>query len=389
MEESNKLYAIIGTLFWVGILLVTIITLFMVGAFAQVPIDQILQGYEEQNLQGCEVWQIHYAMYTPLRIELDYEFATVREPKISSNDPESDVDVFSTPTKMNIITNSTDFHTIDLFINYQNQTSSERRVDYKIYTNDGILTQEGNWHDTGTYFCKTVMFWSEPAPDFPTPEEVREQERNFFDEQLTDIQTNQDESEGFFGIALIIVLAIGIVVVLFVITNFLNQRGMLKPMNDAKALMEDETKKMENTRENLRNTVTFFEIGEIKVMDDLKKMLEGFISLVTSKAVKSGVDKLPASSLTEKEMTDYLEEKSDKGIINLTKKVKKSVSAVFTKGSKNGGMTIKEMTKEFEQRPREENQKEYEELVQLYEVSHLEDDWLVLRALHKVLMKQI
>ncbi len=169
MQEGKRLYAIIATCIWVGIILVAIITLFLVGAFAQVPIDSVLKNYEEKNLEGCEVWQIHYAMYTPLRIVLDYEFATDREAKITSNDPESDVDVFSTPTKMNIVTNSTDFHTIDILINYDDQTSSEKRVDYKIYTNDGILTQEGNWHDTGTYFCKTLMFWSEPAPNFPTP----------------------------------------------------------------------------------------------------------------------------------------------------------------------------------------------------------------------------
>ncbi len=134
-------------------------------------------------------------------------------------------------------------------------------------------------------------------------------------------------------------------------------------------------------------------------MIDLKKMLEGFLSLSHSEGKKIKLEDsfIKPEVLAQNSEEDNVsmiggkpvEEKPKSSLTDLTKKVAKSVSAVFTKGSKNGGMTIQEMTKEFEKRPREENQKEYEELVSLYEISHLEDDWLVLRALHMVLIKQI
>jgi len=407
MKEDNRLYSIIGVCIWVGVILVAVVLFFLVGAFAQIPIDQVLQGYEDRDLEGCEVWEIYYAMYTPLRIELEYDFATDREPKISSNDPESDVDVFSTPTRMNIITNSTDFHIIELFIQYENQTNTERRVDYRFYTNDGILTQEGNWHDTGTYFCKTLMFWAEPAPNFPTPEEVRAEERAFFDEQLIDIKTNQDESEGFFGIALIIVLAVGMLVALLVITSYMNQKRVTKPINDARGMMVIEAKKMQNTRINMKNTIDLWDLEKSKTMNELREMIDGFVKLIHSTGKQTQLEELPPPPEPSHEVTFTDEEiiydvpsepieeelagKENKtSVLDMTKGLGKTVTSLFKKGSEgNEPMTIEEMVKEFQQRGREENQKEYQELCKLYEQSPSTDDWLILKALHGVLLKQI
>ncbi len=218
---------------FMGIGITAIVVFAFPEAFAEVDIERTVQELKEERDINCEVWQTTEYMWQPVVIEMQHDKVVDTEVKVEANDPESDpvwrkgTDLFTFETQ-----NYTDSYYVEVILPYEFESKEPRNVFYRIFTNENVLTHEGNWWHEGQVFCKIFSFRAELQPEFPTPIEIVEAEREFFQEELDNISDNQDDFAGLFGWFGIVVLAVGVLVGVIAIVVLTNMGKITKKVDE-------------------------------------------------------------------------------------------------------------------------------------------------------------
>lgn len=212
---------------------VGIITMILVLAFFSIPqawgqqsTRQILQDLERQGITNCEVWQINEFLYKPVRIGLVHEPVKEHQIKITSQDPESEVNWDGTKETFRLVTDSAGRHTVQVILDYEFKHQEPRQVFFQVFAQSNVLMMEGNWIQEGFTFCKIIDFWTVDAPTFLSAEEITEINNKFNSEFRKEVAEQNTTVETGLLIISITVAVVGILGTLFFIVIIMSMRGM-------------------------------------------------------------------------------------------------------------------------------------------------------------------
>lgn len=187
---------------------------------------QILQDLQNQGITNCEVWQINEFLYKPVRIGLIHERVDEHEIKITSQDPESQVNWDGTKETFRLVTDSAGRHTVQVILDYETKHEEPRQVYFQVFAQSNVLMMEGNWQHEGFTFCKIIDFWTVDAPTFLTPAEITEINNKFNSEFRREVAEQNTTVENGLLVISIIVLVVGILITLFFMVIIISMRGM-------------------------------------------------------------------------------------------------------------------------------------------------------------------
>ncbi len=231
-----------------------IIQILLPDVFAQeFSVDDLkTESVEEQGI-GCDIWQVSTQLYVPVYFTFQHDAATERDPYTKSNDPASELFFTSGVRSSKIETNSTDWHRVDLVLDFTQPIEGDERVTkVEIFSGENQdLMQELVWSTTGDKLCKIISFYSEPAPHILTEEEFIEKTAKFHSTQYAKILSNQDSNQDFFSIVGMIVIATGGGMAIAVIVVILAIRGISKAANKPVKKMNEQITDVRNLRKDL------------------------------------------------------------------------------------------------------------------------------------------
>ncbi len=215
-------------LVYVGIIIMILVLAFfsIPQAWAQQSTRQILQDLERQGITNCEIWQINEFLYKPVRIGLVHERVDEHQIKITSQDPESEVNWDGTKETFRMVTDSAGRHTVQIILDYEFKHEEPRQVFFQVFAQSNVLMMEGNWIHEGFTFCKIIDFWTVDAPTFLSAEEITEINNKFNSEFRREVAEQNTTVETGLLIISITVAVVGILVTLFFMVIIISMKGM-------------------------------------------------------------------------------------------------------------------------------------------------------------------
>lgn len=226
----NKKIVYIIVVFFAFILLSSTIVTLIPKASAQQPTQQIIQRLENEGKNNCEVWQINEFFYKPIRINLVHEPVSNHGVKVKSTDPASEVFWEGSKQTFQLVTDSTDRHTVEIVLDYEVRHENPRQVFYQVYAMDNTLMMEGNWVHEGFTFCKVIEFWAVAPPHILTAEEIQQENNKFNADFRKETASSNTSLQNAMIVVAIVVLVIGTItgLIFFIIIVSLKSMGRIQ-----------------------------------------------------------------------------------------------------------------------------------------------------------------
>lgn len=255
-----------------SILTIIIITSFTIiiilpHANGQQSTRNLLQDLESHGKTNCFVWQINDFLYKPVRISLTHETANTPQVKITSEDPASKVFWDGSKESFQLVTDSTDRHTVELNLDYAVKHDQPRQVFYQVFAKDRTLMMEGNWVSKGDTFCIVIDFWTQEAPHILTAEEIQEQNNKFNSDFRAEVASQSTTTQNGLIILSIVVVVSAILSVVFFISVILTQRSLGK-------VADKPVKKLNEVIEKIRRTDDVMELTTNSILKNDKEFRE-------------------------------------------------------------------------------------------------------------------
>lgn len=138
---------------------------------AQLSPELMMEQMEREGMGNCELVVLEERMYVPVRIELFHEPVTNQIIETSSQDPQSELFFEKSESRLGLITNSTDYFTIKILLDYASREDVPRDVGYS-FQSENYIVERGTWKHEGYEFCKVFQVNTSVAPHIPTASEI-------------------------------------------------------------------------------------------------------------------------------------------------------------------------------------------------------------------------
>ncbi len=175
-----------------------------------------------------------------------------------------------------MIARQTDRYTAEIILDYEVKHESPRQVFYQIFAKDNTLMMEGNWVHEGFTFCKVIDFFTQPAPEELTPEQIQEENNKFNSEFREEVaRQNTTVETGLLITAVAVAVGVVLMIVFFMII-IISQRGMAR-------VTKKPAKKLTDMIEQVRKVIDILRLQTQACMTTDKEMKEGLVKLLDKK----------------------------------------------------------------------------------------------------------
>ena len=266
----------------------------------------------------------------------------------ASQDPMSELFFEKSESRLGLITNSTDYFTIKVVLDYESKEDVPRDVGYK-YQSENYIIERGTWKHEGFEFCKVFLVNTSVAPHIPSASEILdfagEITKEKFDRVTLSLNENTDLTYIFVLVILIFCGVMTIMILLLMVARFRDTRK-------ANRLKAEQAKEYLEAKEQLEKAVAMSNVMieqnriiNSKFEDNVDKLKEQF-----EKALARYTDTILANLSTILHVKAQVEQKEPESLSS------KVMSAVKENIPKSKDKSIDEMIKD----------KTYDEIKEIY-----------------------
>lgn len=385
------------------IIMAVVIGSLVAFAEAQLDIESKLEQLLEEGKEKCEIWQTHQYLYQPIRLEMEYEgvtdsiFRVSFEDSATKPDWDGDEDDFVFESR-----NFTDTFTIEVLLDYSNSTLvPPYDIFYRIFTDDGRLTHEGNWVHEGIQFCKVFSLNTDVRPEFPTPEETAEALEKKTEKILKTIKDKVSLLENASLWEMAIVMSSALAVLVMVAINWENIRGIHKKVKEPIEKYNTLEKRFKKLVKNMVIILRVVNESSKETKDTITKAIidlrASYVDFaVTGQGIrekqKSEESKIEVEleKIFEEEVTD---DEMDDGIRKEVKEksggLLKKLSNITKRDKEEEPKTEQDWVKIFLGQSRSDNEKEERKISDDYDKNPTKEKADKLTAIRRVLMEQV
>ena len=218
--------------------------------------ELMMEQMQREGLGNCELVVLEERMYVPMRIELFHEPVTNQIIETASQDPMSELFFEKSESRLGLITNSTDYFTIKVVLDYESKEDVPRDVGYT-YQSENYIIERGTWKHEGFEFCKVFQVNTSVAPHIPTASEILdiagEITKEKFDRVTLSLNENTDLTYIFVLVILIFCGVMTIMILLLMVARFRDTRK-------ANRLKVEQAREYKEAKDQLDKAVTLTKV---------------------------------------------------------------------------------------------------------------------------------
>ena len=223
---------------------------------AQLSPELMMEQMQREGMGNCELVVLEERMYVPMRIELFHEPVTNQIIETASQDPMSELFFEKSESRLGLITNSTDYFTIKVVLDYESKEDVPRDVGYT-YQSENYIIERGTWKHEGFEFCKVFQVNTSVAPHIPTASEILdiagEITKEKFDRVTLSLNENTDLTYIFVLVILIFCGVMTIMILLLMVARFRDTRK-------ANRLKVEQAREYKEAKDQLDKAVTLTKV---------------------------------------------------------------------------------------------------------------------------------
>ena len=280
--------------------------------------ELMMEQMQREGLGNCELVVLEERMYVPVRIELFHEPVTNQIIETASQDPMSELFFEKSESRLGLITNSTDYFTIKVQLDYESKEDIPRDVGYT-YQSENYIIERGTWKHEGFEFCKVFQVNTSVAPHIPTASEILDIAGEITKEKFDRVTLSLNENTDLIYVFVLVILIFsGLIIIMMMLLLVARFRDTKK----ANRLKAEQAKEYLEAKEQLEKAVAMsnvmieqnriinskFEDNVDKLKEQFEKALARYTdtilaNLSTILHVKAQVEQKEPESLSSKVMS--------------------------------------------------------------------------------------
>jgi len=223
---------------------------------AQLSPELMMEQMQREGMGNCELVVLEERMYVPMRIELFHEPVTNQIIETSSQDPMSELFFEKSESRLGLITNSTDYFTIKVVLDYESKEDIPRDVGYT-YQSENYIIERGTWKHEGFEFCKVFQLNTSVAPYIPSATEILDIAGEITKQEFNRVTLSLNENTDLiYAFVLVILIFSGLIIVMMMLLLVARFRDTRK----SKRLMAEQAREYKEAKDQLDKAVTLTKV---------------------------------------------------------------------------------------------------------------------------------